>query len=110
MPDETLLIKAIASSLLDPILKNEFYNDAEDYINYEDPTTKIVPRSETEIQRMENLLKNEKDDILDEITQQLQAEGFTSFEEISENAQQVRDMIVEEKGEYRRRLWDAIKS
>ena len=110
MPDETLLIKAIANSLLDPILKNEFYNDAEDYINYEDPKNRQIPRSEAEIQKIENLLKKEKDDILDEVTEKLQAEGFTSFEEISENAGQVRDMIGEEKGEYRRRLWNAIKS
>ena len=109
LTDETREIKAIASALLEPILKNEFYNDAEDYINYEDPDTKQIPRKEEEITKIEDMLRVEKNDILDEITEKLKSEGFTTWDSISKNAMKVRDIIGNEKGEYRRRLWNAIK-
>ena len=109
MEDETRLIKSIASTLLGPILKTEFYNDAEDYINYKDPETKKEHRSEKEIKKMEDLIKKEKDDILDETVEILKENGYTNIIDISENALKVRDLINKESKNYRRRLWDAIK-
>ena len=109
MTDESLL-KAIASTLLENIMKSEFYNDAEDYINFKDPETKQDPRDEKDIEKMESLIEREKDDILDEIVELLKEKGYDDVKTITDNVHEVRNIIDEEYKSYRRRLWDAIKS
>lgn len=109
LTDESLL-KAIASTLLDNIMKSEFYNDAEDNINFNDPETKQDPRDENDIEKMESLIEKEKDDILDELVELLKEKGYDEITKITDNVHEVRKIIDEEYKKYRRRSWDAIKS
>jgi len=113
--EESRLLKAVVSTLLIDIWISEFYNDAEDYINFLDPINKEKPRSERDIKRMEKLVSEEKDNILDEIVELLKENNYLTgdiyktFTLVTENVDKVRELIDNKFGDYRRRLWNVIK-
>ena len=107
---ETRLLKAIASNLLEPIWHEEFFVEAEDHILYNDPKTKNNPRNEDEINKIKFELDRLRNDVLDEIVEDLFERGFTSIDKISDNFSLVREIIHRRFGINRRSLWDVIES
>ena len=107
---ETRLLKAIASNLLEPLWHEEFFAEAENYILYNDPKTKKSPRNENEIKKIKSELDRLRNDVLDEIVEDLFERGFTSIDKISNNFSLVREIIHKRFGVNRRSLWDVIES
>lgn len=108
MSDGTLL-KAIASMLLEPIWKSEFYNDAEDYINYYDPRAKRNPRPENEVNRINRELNRIGNDILDEIVDDLQQNSIIKIDNILNNEKLVQQICHTKFSRYRRELWNVVR-
>lgn len=107
--DDTLLLKGIAADLIEPIWKAEFYNDAEDYIIYEDPDQKKNHRSENEIEQISSELFRLRNDLIDEIVEDLIAANITKIEDVMRSHTRVRKICHKGFAKYRRRLWNVIK-
>jgi hypothetical protein len=106
---ETLL-KAQVSILLESIWVTEFYNDAEDHIQYQNPITKQNPRPEEDITKIVSELQSLKNDILDEIVDDLIRNNIRTFEDISNNYTNVRDICHKRFATYRKELWNVVKT
>lgn len=106
---DILLLKSVAKEIIEHVWKTEFYNDAEDYILYQDPQRKRVPRPEEEIEQINSELSMLKDDLIDEIVEDFIADGINSMEDITKSYEKVREICYKRFGEYRRQLWNVIK-
>jgi len=106
---DTLLLKGVVGDLIERLWKTQFYNDVEDYILYIDPQTKSTPRSEEEIKQIHSELNRVKEDVVDEIIEDLKANGITKIEDIIREHSKIRNICHERFSQYRRRFWDVIK-
>ena len=106
---DTLLLKGIAADLIEPIWQSEFYNDVEDHILYRDPEDKKNPRSEEEIGKIESELNRLKNDLIDEIVEDLLEKNISTIEDIRRSYKDVQKICHERFGNYRRRLWNVVK-
>jgi len=107
--DDTLLLKAAAAELIEQIWKAEFYNDVENYIMYKDPKKKKNPRPEREIEQILSELDRLKNDLIDEIVEEMHEKNIIKFEDIIQSYEAVRKICHECFANYRRRLWDVVK-
>ena len=106
---DTLLLRSVAKEIIEHIWKTEFYNDAEDYILYEDGERKEVLRPEEEIEQINSELSRLKNDLIDEIVEDFINNGINSMEDIAKSYDKVRDICYNRFEEYRRQLWDVIR-
>jgi hypothetical protein len=106
---DILLLKSVATEIIENIWKTEFYNDAEDYVLYRDAEGKKVPRSEEEIEQINSELSRFKNDLIDEIVEDLGSNGINSMEDIRNSFEKVREICYRQFGTYRRHLWDVVK-
>jgi len=106
---DILLLKSVAKEIIAHIWKTEFYNDAENYILYEDSRLKKKPRSEDEIRWIDSELSRLKNDLVDEIAEEFNANGINSMEDITKSYGKVREICYKKFEEHRRRFWDVIK-
>jgi vacuolar-type H+-ATPase subunit I/STV1 len=107
---DILLVKSVAKDIIEHIWKTEFYNDAEDYILYRDSKTKKNPRPEKEIEEIDSELSRLKNDLIDEIVEDLTGSGINSMEDITKSFEKVKEICYKRFGKYRRQLWDVTKS
>lgn len=106
---DILLLKSVAKEIIAHVWKTEFYNDAENYILYEDSRLKKKPRSEDEIRWIDSELSRLKNDLVDEIAEEFNANGINSMEDITKSYGKVREICYKKFEEHRRRFWDVIK-
>jgi len=106
---DILLLKSVAKEIIEHVWKTEFYNDAEDYISYEDGERKEVLRSEEEIEQINSELSRLKNDLVDEIVEDFINNGINSMEDIAKSYDKVREICYKRFEEYRRQLWDVIR-
>lgn len=106
---ELLLLKGVATDIIEPIWKSEFYNDAEDYIIYKDPENKSNPKSEEEIEQIHSELNRIKEDLVDTIVEDLIEKNIKTIEDIRRDFSIVRDVCYKRFAEFRRRFWDVIR-
>jgi hypothetical protein len=106
---DILLVKSVAKDIIEHIWTTEFYNDAEDYVLYRDPKIKKDPRPEKEIEEIISELSRLKDDLVDEIVEDLTGNGINSMEDITGSFEKVKDICYNRFGKYRRQLWDVVK-
>ena len=106
---DILLVKSVAKDIIEHIWKTEFYNDAEDYVLYRDSKTKKDPRPEKEIEEINSELSRLKDDLIDEIVEDLTGNGINSMEDITRSFEKVKEICYNCFGKYRRQLWDVVK-
>lgn len=106
---DTLLLRGIAADLIEPIWHAEFYNDVEDYIVYQDGENKTKLRSEDEIEQIKSELNRLKDDLIDEIVEDLLEKKISKIEDITRSYKDVQKICHQRFGDYRRRLWNVVK-
>jgi len=106
---DTLLLKSVAKDMIEHIWKTEFYNDAEDYILYRDPKTRETHRRDDEIDEINLELNRLKDDLIDEIVEDLITNKISSMEDIAKSYEKVREICHSRFGDYRRKLWNVVK-
>jgi hypothetical protein len=107
---DTLLLKGIAADLIEPIWKAEFYNDAEESIEYLDPKEKTKPRPEVEIRKMMSELNRLKNDLIDEIVEEMLEKKIVTVEDLRRYYKEVQSTCHERFGDYRRRLWNVVEA
>lgn len=107
---DILLLESVAKDIIELIWKTEFYNDAEDYILYSDGKRKKHSRTEDEIEQINSELSGLKNDLIEEIVEDLTANGINSMEQITKSHEKVREICYEHFGEYRRHFWNVVKS
>ena len=107
--NDTLLLKGIAADLIEPIWRGEFYNDVENSILYHDPEIRSNPRSFQEIDMIESELSRLKNDLIDEIVEDLVEKGISTLEDVRRSYKEVQEICLERFGAYRRRLWNVVK-
>ena len=105
---DILLLKSIAKEIVEHIWMTEFYNDAEDYILYEDAERR-VPRSEDEIKQINAELTRLKNDVVDEVVEDFITSNLGSVEDIVESYEELREICHGKFSENRRAMWDVIK-
>jgi len=106
---EFLLLKAIAAEVINDLWKSEFYNDAEDYILYRDPQSKTNPKTEEEIDQANQEIARVKDELVDVIVEDFVDNDIKTIGDVTQKYATVREICHKRFGEYRRRLWGAIK-
>lgn len=107
--NDALLLKGIAADLIEPIWRGEFYNDVEDSILYHDPEIRSNPRSEDEIDTIEAELSRLKNDLIDEIVEDLVEKGISTIDDIRGSYKEVQEICHKRFGEYRRRFWNVVE-
>ena len=105
---DILLLKSVATTMIEHIWKTEFYNDAEDRILYRRAERRKVSRPEEEIETIHSELSILKNDLVDEIVEDFKTNGINSMEDITASYEKVREICHNRFAEYRRHFWDVI--
>jgi len=106
--EDTLLLRGMVADLIEPIWRTEFYNDVEGAITYKDAKKKD-PRSEEEIEQITSELDMLKNDLIEEIVEDLRNAKITKVEDIANSYKEVQKICHQGFAKYRRRLWDVVK-